>query len=74
MAAAAHTPGGYGGVPQSVGREFNKADTGKKFSKMPERVGKLRKRGLISDRQHEKMETKAQERREHRTGIEQSTR
>lgn len=26
MAAAAHTPGGYGDVPQSVGREFNKAD------------------------------------------------
>lgn len=26
MAAAAHTPGGYGGVPQSVGRDFNKAD------------------------------------------------
>lgn len=26
MAAAAHTPGGYGGVPQSVGREFNQAD------------------------------------------------
>ena len=32
MAAAAHTPGGYGGVPQEVGKEFNKADTGKKFS------------------------------------------
>jgi hypothetical protein len=28
MAAAAHTPGGYGGVPRSVGKEFNKADTG----------------------------------------------
>ena len=28
MAAAAHTPGGYGGVPQSVGKEFNKADAG----------------------------------------------
>jgi hypothetical protein len=28
MAAAAHTPGGYGGVPQSVGREFNRADAG----------------------------------------------
>jgi hypothetical protein len=28
MAAAAHTPGGYGGVPQSVGKEFNKADKG----------------------------------------------
>ena len=28
MAAAAHTKGGYGGVPQSVGRDFNKADKG----------------------------------------------
>lgn len=26
MEAAAHTPGGYGGVPQSVGKEFAKAD------------------------------------------------
>ena len=33
MAAAAHTPGGFGGVPQSVGKEFNAADKGKKFSK-----------------------------------------
>jgi len=28
MAAAAHTPGGYGGVPQKVGKDFNKADAG----------------------------------------------
>jgi hypothetical protein len=28
MAAAAHTPGGYGGVPQAVGKEFNQADAG----------------------------------------------
>lgn len=26
MATAAHTQGGFGGVPQSVGREFNNAD------------------------------------------------
>jgi hypothetical protein len=26
MRAAAHTPGGFGGVPQSVGREFAAAD------------------------------------------------
>lgn len=26
MRAAAHTAGGYGGVPQSVGREFEAAD------------------------------------------------
>lgn len=31
MAAAAHTPGGYGGVPQDVGKEFNKADAGTKM-------------------------------------------
>jgi len=31
MAAAAHTPGGYGGVPQSVGKEFNQADKGTKM-------------------------------------------
>lgn len=29
MAAAAHTPGGFGGVPQAVGKEFNNADKGK---------------------------------------------
>lgn len=28
MAAAAHTKGGYGGVSQSVGKEFNQADKG----------------------------------------------
>lgn len=26
MNIAAHTPGGYGGVPQSVGKEFTAAD------------------------------------------------
>lgn len=33
MAAAAHTKGGFGGVPQSVGKEFNQADKGTKFNK-----------------------------------------
>jgi hypothetical protein len=28
MEIAAHTKGGYDGVPQSVGKEFNAADTG----------------------------------------------
>ena len=28
MAAAAHTKGGYGGVPQAVGEDFNQADKG----------------------------------------------
>jgi hypothetical protein len=32
MEAAAHTKGGYGGVPQKVGKEFVKADKGKKFA------------------------------------------
>jgi len=31
MSIAAHTPGGYGGVPQSVGKEFHQADAGKKY-------------------------------------------
>jgi hypothetical protein len=31
MEAAAHTKGGYGGVPQKVGKEFVKADEKKKF-------------------------------------------
>jgi hypothetical protein len=40
MAAAAHTKGGYGGVPQSVGREFNAADA---------RTGILRKKKKRKD-------------------------
>ena len=31
MEAAAHTKGGFGGVPQKVGKEFVKADEGKKL-------------------------------------------
>jgi hypothetical protein len=37
-------------IPVKVAKEFNKAD---------ERVGKLRKRGLISDRAHGKMKGNA---------------
>lgn len=37
MAAAAHTKGGYGGVPQSVGKDFNQADTGRNLKKLPQR-------------------------------------
>ena len=33
MEAAAHTKGGFGGVPQNVGKEFAKADEGKKLAK-----------------------------------------
>ena len=31
MAAAAHKKGGFGGVPQSVGKDFNEADKGTKM-------------------------------------------
>lgn len=34
MQAAAHTPGGYGGVPQAVGKEFASADKAKKLAKV----------------------------------------
>jgi hypothetical protein len=49
MAAAAHTPGGYGGVPQSVGQDFNQADKGGKLlshamRKQKARADALRKR------------------------------
>jgi hypothetical protein len=40
MRAAAHTRGGYGGVPQSVGKEFDAADKGRPAPKR-ERIGKL---------------------------------
>lgn len=42
MAAAAHTKGGYGGVPQSVGKEYNDADKGRPAPRR-ERVGKAAK-------------------------------
>ena len=49
MRIAAHTPGGYGGVPQSVGEEFSDADErlaaekGKKKKPNPEHVAMLAK-------------------------------
>jgi hypothetical protein len=33
MAASAHTPGGFGGVPQKVGKEFFAADQAQKHEK-----------------------------------------
>jgi hypothetical protein len=33
MAAAAHTKGGFGGVPQSVGKDFFAADQAQKHEK-----------------------------------------
>lgn len=43
MQAAAHTRGGYGGVPQSVGKDFVLADVGRKMAGLPERVKKPKK-------------------------------
>lgn len=41
MEAAAHKKGGFGGVPQSVGKEFAAADRG---GKLPEKVRPADKR------------------------------
>ncbi len=49
MEAAAHTKGGYGGVPQSVGKEFVAADKGKKFA-AEKKAGKSRPKGGKSGR------------------------
>ena len=48
MAAAAHTPGGYGGVPQSVGREFNQADKGGALLKRATSARRRKRYGLDS--------------------------
>lgn len=40
MEAAAHTPGGYGGVPQAVGKDFAAADKGKAMNKFPDEAPK----------------------------------
>lgn len=37
MRIAAHTKGGYGGVPQSVGKEFESADEEKAGKKKPKK-------------------------------------
>ena len=39
MQAAAHTKGGYGGVPQKVGKEFVKADKVKQLAKTSTKRG-----------------------------------
>ena len=38
MRIAAHTKGGYGGVPSKVGKEFEKADEQRKTRRLPKRV------------------------------------
>ena len=39
MEAAAHTKGGFGGVPQKVGKEFVQADKGKNMKKVKKAMG-----------------------------------
>lgn len=39
MQAAAHTKGGFGGVPQKVGKEFVKADKGQAMKKVKKATG-----------------------------------
>ena len=55
MQIAAHTKGGFGGVPQKVGKEFAKADKGKEFKGggLYENIHKKRER--IAEGSGEKM-------------------
>ena len=44
MAAAAHNPefAKKAGIPQSVAKEFNQADKGKKYGKFPKHIRKAK--------------------------------
>ena len=53
MEAAAHTKGGFGGVPQNVGKEFVKADRGLKGGGLYANINAKRKR--IAEGSGEKM-------------------
>ena len=55
MEAAAHTKGGFGGVPQKVGKEFDKADKGKEFKEGGLYANINAKRKRISEGSGEKM-------------------
>jgi hypothetical protein len=55
MQAAAHTKGGFGGVPQKVGKEFAKADEGKKFKEGGLYANIHAKRERIAEGSGEKM-------------------
>ena len=55
MEAAAHTEGGFGGVPQKVGKEFVKADKGKTMKKSGLYANIHAKRERISEGSGEKM-------------------
>jgi len=55
MSAIAHgwrPTGSAAGIPVKVAKEFHAADKGKKYGA---KVKSLRKRGLISDRAHQRM-------------------
>ena len=47
MEKAAHTKGGYGGVPQKVGKEFADADKTKKKTKSERTIEKRYKKETI---------------------------
>ena len=53
MEASAHTKGGYGGVPQKVGKEFSKADKKMKGGGLYDNINAKRER--ISEGSGEKM-------------------
>ena len=55
MEAAAHTKGGFGGVPQKVGKEFAAADAGKKFKQGGLYANIHAKRERIAEGSGEKM-------------------
>jgi hypothetical protein len=55
MEAAAHTKGGFGGVPQKVGKEFVKSDEGKKFKEGGLYENIHRKQQRIAEGSGEKM-------------------
>jgi hypothetical protein len=55
MQAAAHTKGGFGGVPQKVGKEFARADEGKKFKEGGLYANIHAKRERIAEGSGEKM-------------------
>jgi len=55
MQAAAHTKGGFGGVPQKVGKKFAKADEGKKFKEGGLYANIHAKRERIAEGSGEKM-------------------
>lgn len=43
------------GIPKRVGKEFVAADHGRKIGKLPKHVRRAHKRGLISDKQMERL-------------------